>query len=366
MEPVALSREDARRVAVRAQALTADRPDGVLDTVRRLGLVQHDPVAAVAPSAYLVLWSRLGSRFRPAQLDDALDALDLVELSGLIRPAQDLVLYRAEMAAWPLPDAPDWQHATWQWLQDNRRCHDDVLEALRADGPLTATELPDTCARPWRSSGWNNHKNVQMLLAVMTESGEVAVAGRRGREKLWDLAERIYPDEPPLPVEEARRERDRRRLRALGLVRWTAPTTMVEPLGAGDEGVPAVIEGVRGRWRLDVSWLDEPFAPRTALLSPLDRLVLDRVRMERVFEFDYTLEMYKPAAQRRWGYYALPVLHGDRLVGKVDAKADPAGGTLTVHAVHEDGEWSTAMRADVQAELDDLARWLELDLRLPG
>ena len=106
-----------------------------------------------------------------------------------------------------------------------------------------------------------------------------------------------------------------------------------------------MIEGVRGKWRVDPAYLDvEPFDGRAALLSPLDRLVFDRKRMEEIFEFDYQLEMYKPAAKRRWGYWAMPILDGDRLVGKVDATADREGGVLRVNAVHEDEPFSATAR----------------------
>lgn len=368
-----LSRADARRLAVRAQLLTAgpltavplpaERPPGVLDVVRSLTFLQHDPTAAVAPSAHLVLWSRLGSGYEPRELDDAVDAGRLVELNGLIRPAEDVALFTAEMAAWPgLPPVPAWREENRAWAEANRACRDDVLAALRGDGPLPASELPDTCVRPWRSSGWNDDKNVLMLLGIMAARGEVAVAGRDARGRLWDLAERVYPDDPPVPVEEARRRRDERRLRALGIARAKAAQTPNEPNHVGAAGEEAVVEGVRGSWRVDPALLDQPFAGRTALLSPLDRLVFDRKRMDELFEFDYALEMYKPALTRRWGYWALPVLHGDRLVGKLDAAADVAGGVLRVHAVHEDEPWDAATRAAVDAEIADLARWLELDL----
>jgi uncharacterized protein YcaQ len=103
-------------------------------------------------------------------------------------------------------------------------------------------------------------------------------------------------------------------------------------------------------------------AGRAALLSPFDRLVHDRKRTTELFEFDYQLEMYKPAATRRWGYFALPVLYGDRLVGKLDATADRTAGVLRVHAIHRDSEFSAAMTAEVGSEIEDLAHWLELDL----
>ena len=133
----------------------------------------------------------------------------------------------------------------------------------------------------------------------------------------------------------------------------------------GEVGEPAVVEGVRGEWRVDPAQLGQPFAGRAALLSPFDRLLHDRKRMAEIFEFDYLLEMYKPADQRRWGYYALPILYGDRLVGKLDAKADRKDGVLRVAAVHQDVPFGKAMTSAVDREIEDLARWLDLELELP-
>jgi hypothetical protein len=110
----------------------------------------------------------------------------------------------------------------------------------------------------------------------------------------------------------------------------------IEPVDVGDAGEPAVVEGTKGQWRVDPAALGADFEGRTALLSPFDRLVYDRRRAQELFDFEYTLEMYKPAAKRRWGYYALPVLHNDRLVAKVDATADRKASVLQVHAIHED------------------------------
>ena len=165
--------------------------------------------------------------------------------------------------------------------------------------------------------------------------------------------------------DEARRTRNELRLRSLGLARARATESPTEPNDVGEVGEPAVVEGVRGEWRVDPSLLGQPFVGRTALLSPLDRLVYDRKRMTELFEFDYQLEMYKPAARRRWGYYALPVLHGDRLIGKVDATADRTKGVLRVDAIHEDEPFGDDVGAAVRAEVEDLAQWLELDLSLP-
>jgi uncharacterized protein len=361
-----LSRRDARRIAVRAQLLDAPRPRDVLEVLRRLTLVQVDLTAHVAPSAHLVLWSRLGSAYEPSDLDALLESGRVVELGGLLRPAEDVALFRAEMEAWPGPHPRrPWQDEQLEWLRANRACMDDVLERLRSDGPLPARVLPDTCVVPWRSSGWNDDRNVRMLVALLEARGEVAVAAREGRERLWDLAERVLPDTGTVPLEEAVRERDRRRLQALGIARAKTTKHPVEPHDVADAGEPAEVEGVRGAWRVDPEQLDRPFRGRTALLSPVDRLVVDRTRLAQLFESDYQLEMYKPAAARRWGYWAMPVVHGDRLVGKLDAAADPAAGVLRVTALHWDLEPSRPMADAVHREVGALASWLGLDLVAP-
>jgi len=200
------------------------------------------------------------------------------------------------------------------------------------------------------------------MLGFLVRRGEVAVAGRAGRERLWDLAERVYPDAPVVPAEEAIRRRNERRLATLGIARARGPEYSVEPLDVGEIGEEAVVDGVKGTWRVDPALLGQTFAGRAALLSPFDRILHDRKRMTELFEFEYALEMYKPVASRRWGYYALPVLYEDRLVGKLDAAADRQAGVLRVHALHWDVEPTPAMVDAVDREIDDLATWLKLEL----
>ncbi|MFI6600219.1 DNA glycosylase AlkZ-like family protein [Nonomuraea sp. NPDC050536] len=359
-----LSPQDARRVAVRAQLLQRGRPTDLLSVVRQLTLLQLDPISAVAPSADLVAWSRLGSSYAPGDLRAALEDRRLIELRALLRPAEDLALYRAAMAARRASgELTDWQRHRQDWVQANDRSRREILDLLRHRGALPSRELPNTFDKPWSSTGWTNNKNVTQMLEFLVQRGEVAVAGRKGRDRLWDLAERVYPDDPVVPVEEAVKERDRRRLRALGIARARCTAFPVEPADVGEAGEPAVVEGVKGEWRVDPSMLDGGFDGRAALLSPFDRLVHDRTRALELFGFDYQLEMYKPADKRRWGYFALPILHGDRLVGKLDATADRKAGVFTVNAVHEDVPFTQAVAASVDAEIADLAGWLELELR---
>jgi hypothetical protein len=361
--PCALSRADARRIAIRAQLLDAPRPTNLLAVVRHLTLLQLDPTAAIAPNADLVAWSRLGSAYSAAELSAARERRELIELDAILRPAEDFALYRADMAAsdQPQPGEPAWREVYRSWVRANDECRRDILDRLAASGPLPSRDLPDTCARPWQSTGWTNNKNVTKLLDLMCGRGEVAIAGRRGKERLWDLAERVYPDGPVVPADEARLARDRRRLRALGIARPPGPDCKVEPWDTGAAGEPAVVEGVRGTWRVDPWYLDQAvFTGRAALLSPFDRLIHDRKRTLDLFGFDYYLEMYKPAAQRQWGYFALPILYGERLVGKLDAIADRRAGQFRVNAVHQDVPFTAPMTAAVDAEIEDLASWLGL------
>jgi uncharacterized protein YcaQ len=359
VEPHRLDRATARRIAIRAQLLDANRPTDLLETVRQLTLLQIDPTAAIAPNADLVAWSRLGSAYQPADLVCALEEeRSLFELDALIRPMEDLVLHRADMAA-----SPQWPRSR-EWLEQNDSFRRDILNRLAASPePLLSRDIPDTSVVPWKSSGWTHNRNVGQMLELLAMRGEVATAARRGRERLWALAERVYPQGlPTAPAEEALAARNTRRLTALGIAREKSTTMPLEPVDVGQAGEPAVVDGVPGVWRVDPAALGQSFTGRTALLSPFDRLIYDRVRSQQLFDFEFTLEMYKPAAQRRWGYFALPIMHGDRLVGKLDAKADRKAGLLIVHAIHEDVPFDRSIRRAVDEEVRSLAEWLEVEL----
>src|SRR3954447_3795306 len=213
-----LSRREARRIAVRAQLLTRERPTDLVDTVRRLSLLQIEPTSAVAPSAELVLWSRFGSSFRRQDLWDAVDEQRLIEVHQSLRAPDDIALFRSEMDHWrESEELEGWQRSATEWVRANNDCRREILERLRADGPLPSSELPDTCVVPWKSSGWNDNRNLRMMLDQLVRRGEIAAAGGTGRDRLWDLADRIYPDDPVPSLEEAQRLRNERRLRSLGL-----------------------------------------------------------------------------------------------------------------------------------------------------
>jgi uncharacterized protein YcaQ len=348
---------EARRIAVRAQMLDAPRPTDLLAVVRQLTLLQIDPTAVIAPNADLVAWSRLGSSYQPAHLQHALEQdRTLFEHDAMVRPMSDLRLYLAEMETFPRYDKQR------DWMRANDRFRRDIIKLLRRSGPLLSRDVPDTSQVSWPSTGWTNDRNVTQMLQFMAARGEVAIAGRIGRQRLWDAPERVYPaGTPDILLAEASRERDRRRLQALGIARARGTAIPLDSVVVGDAGEPAVVEGVAGTWRVDPEALGKPFKGRTALLSPFDRLTYDRARAVALFDFEYVLEMYKPKEKRRWGYFALPILHQDRLVGKLDAAADRKGSRLQVFAIHQDVPFTPAISRAVDKEIKALAAWLGLE-----
>ncbi len=352
-----LTRADARRIVLRATGLDAHRPTDLLSMVEHLTALPVEPTAAIAPSYDLVSWTRMGSSYEPVDLVDLLEQRELYDDGDGIRPMADLRLHLAEMERYP-----PWERAR-DWLEANELFRTEVLDALDADGPLASRQVHATAQVPFRSSGWNTDRNVRMMLSLLLGQGEVAINGRDGSHRKYDLAARVYPSGvEAVPLDEAHRIRDECRLRGLGIARAKGTVIPGEPIHVGSAGEPAVVEGTRGEWRVDPAQLGVPFEGRTALLSPFDPVCRDRVRMEDLFEFDYVLEMYKPAANRRWGYFALPILHGDRLVGKLDATADRKAGRFFVDAVHEDVPFTAAMTRAVDAEIVALAEWLGLVL----
>jgi uncharacterized protein len=353
-----LSKREARRIAVHAQLLDLPRPTALLEVVDRLTILQIDPTAAIAPNADLVLWSRLGSAYDPAGLVHAVEEdRSLAETVAYLRPARDLPAVVAEVReVEPHPRMA-------AWLESNDSFRHDIMTLLADKGPLLSRDIPDTSVEPWPSSGWTNNRNTTKMLEAMALRGEVAISGRKGRERFWDRPERVYPAAlPSLDLATAQQQRNERRLAALGIARSGGTQTPGESPYVGQAGEEAVVEGTPGRWRVEPAYLGRPFEGRTALLSPFDRLVHDRVRTEQLFGFEYVLEMYKPKAERRWGYFALPVLHADELVGKLDATVDHRSGTLVVNALHEDVPFTADVTDAVRIEVEDLATWLGVEV----
>lgn len=347
-----LTREQARRIIVRAQLLDAERPGDVVEVAEQLGYIKIDPTAAIAPCEHTVLWSRIGWSYEPGQLRKAVeDDRLLFEFDGAFRPVSLLPLLRPAMARWPQ------RESSRQWLKANARFRADVLARLRAEGPLLAAEIPDTAQVSRPPDGWSGANQVPHMLDFLMRQGLVAIAGREGRTRRWDLAERVYPSDLPVyDAEEAEELLDRRRLQAAGIAKRRSPWTRV-----GEAGEPAKVEGSRWSWRVDpdaVAALDDETPGRVAFLNPYDSMLFDRPRLEEVFGWKYVLEQFKPAAQRQYGYFAHPIVIGDRVAGMLDAERDRSREELRIRAVHRFDEWDEVESEMVDAEIADLAEWL--------
>lgn len=320
---------EARRIAVRAQLLDGSATD-VLDTVRRLGFLQIDPISTVAPPQYLVLWSRLGPYDR-AELDRLLwDERKLVEIDAFIYPSEDLPLLMARARRRREDNARERRIAAF--LKENAAIRRYVLRELERRGPLLSREIEDHATTRREAHAWWGERKMALLLMLLNDRGEVAVVGRRQGQRVWDLAGRWYPDVDRIPWREARRRLDERRFRALG------------------------VRLERGRLIAHPEATDGPVPPgRVTFLSPFDRLVHDRARAEALWGFRYRLEMYVPQAKREYGYYVLPILRGDRIVGRIEPALDRKAGRLHVHGIW----WEPGVRPlSLDRPLGKLARWL--------
>jgi uncharacterized protein YcaQ len=333
MVGVPVSPTEARRIAVRAQALDGSASD-VLETVRRLGYLQLDPVATVATPPQLILWSRLGA-YEQAELDRLLWVeRKLFEWAAYIWPIEDLPLIRARMRR--KRGKYSWERRSMEFLKANVVFKRYVLRELERRGPLLSRELEDLSVKTRQgSAGWHGERNVAQLLDVLHGLGEVAIVGRRNGQRLWDLAERWYPETDVVPLQEAERVLAEKRFRATG------------------------VRFVKGSWLAHPEALDGRAVPRrVTFLSPFDRLIYDRDRAEALFGFHYRLEMYVPKAKRQYGYYVLPILRGDRLIGRIDPIFDRKSRVLRVNSVH----WEPGVDAvSLQRPLRSLARFVGAD-----
>jgi uncharacterized protein YcaQ len=329
-----VSRAEARRIAMRAQLLDGSA-SGVLETVRRLGFLQLDPIATVAPPQELVLWSRLGA-FDRSELDRLLwDERALFEWNAFVWPVESLPLVRGLMRRWRT--STRYAHERWvrAFVADNGAFRRYVLRELERRGPLPGRELEDRAKGQPRDHRWWGARRVGLMLESLHLRGEIAVAGRLGRQRLWHLAEHVYPAGPALGVRAAERALDNQRERALGVR----------------------LDG-EGRWLAHPDTADGPVPDRATLLSPFDRLIHDRDRAEALWDFRYRLEMYVPPAKREYGYYVLPLLVGDALVGRVEPVLDRRAGVLRVV-----GAWGDTAR--VEEPLRELAAFLGAELEPP-
>ncbi len=352
-----LTRDEARRIAVRAQLLDAARPADIVEVAEQIGAIKIDPTATIAPAEQTIPWSRIGWSYEPGQLTKAVEQdRQLFEFDGQFHALSRL----APMLARIRQRRP--RQAALDYLEANAPFRSDVLARLRADGPLQAADIPDTSiVQGKREAGWYGSNEVPRMLELLMRIGEVAIVGRVGRQRVWDLAERVYPaDLPQFSDEEAEVILQERRLQAYGIVRHRSPWSRIT-----DVGELVSVEGSDWTWRADpqaLATLDEDPGGRAAVLNPYDRMLFDRPRLVELFEFDYVLEQFKPKAQRRYGYFAHPILVGDRFIGQLDAALDKKKENLVVSAVHETIPFDDDEREMLEAEIRDLAAWLGVGL----
>lgn len=361
-----------RRLAIRNQRLAGPRAASLLETVRALGCLQLDPTNVVARNHLLVLFSRHGAfdetTFEKLAYEDrALFEYWAHEASYVL--SEDLPIHRHYMRP-----PRGWRTRLAAWWESEHEFRAHILERLAAEGPLRAREIEDRANVPWESTGWTNARNVARMLDLMWVRGVVGISRRDGAQRLWDLMERCLPPDAPeeeLSDEEVTRRAAPRAIRALGAARIPhirAHFTrnryphLERVLETHPDLRRITVDGLGDDWWIhveDLETLDADFRGRTVLLSPFDNLLCDRARTEQLFGFTHRLEIYTPKAKRRWGYFVLPVLHGDRLVARADLAMDRKTNTLVALAVHAEPDAPRGKRLPqaIRRELERLAAW---------
>ncbi len=381
-----LTRQDVCRLAISRQHLDAAERPSILDLIRDLGCVQLDPIRHVERTHLLVLWSRLGS-------------FDVAELERLRFAERALFEYWAHAASLVLTE--EWPVHNWymrhlqekpdsKWIEERRDVIDPMLEDLAAEfrqGPKMSRDL-NLEADPRFDSRWWSGRYVSILIDYLWSRGVLTVYGRpHNNHRLWGLAEEFWPDWTPRAVwtdEQVTRFAAQKAVRALGAAtpkqiqqhytrrRYPKFAAVLKKLV--QEGVlqEVAVRGpdealLPGPWYVhqeDAARLAQIQAGdwhgRTTLLSPFDNLICDRDRTEQLFGFYYRIEIYVPKKKRQYGYYVLPILHQDRLIGRIDADMDRKTNTLHLHNVYVEPD-APADRQTVQAITQaaaDLAQFL--------
>jgi uncharacterized protein YcaQ len=359
-----------------------------MDVVRDLGCLQLDPISVVARSHQLVVWSRVGA-YRVDDLEALLwedrRLFEYWAYRASIVLTEHYPIHSLMMRRYPKGDSPH-RVRTRQWIQENRALQRMILARLLADGPLPSRSFEDRSKKGWVSGGWNTDRNVTRMLDILWIKGTILVAGRQGIQKVWDLSERVLPPWTPrerLSEREVTSRAAQVSLRALGAARpkdignhfiagrYPQLATVLSGLErAGTiEQVRVVDDGTElpGPWFVHSEDLPlvgriqaGEWEPRTTLLSPFDSLIISRPRTELFFDFYFRMEIYVPQAQRRFGYYTMPILHGDRLIGQVDPAMDRKRGVLRVNSVHAepDAPKDRATARTVAGAIQDLGTFL--------
>lgn len=379
--PPRISIEQARRLALHAQGLaTPPQPQTVEQVVRRIGCLQLDPVAAVARSPLLVLNARMRGDANEKALEKAAykerTLFDYWAHEASLCHVDDLALHRWQMKRWlSLPRRRPYA----EFLERNAGFADDLVAELRERGPLRAQDIEETDVTHWVHGHWTEDVNWRQTIARLLDTlwmcGRIGVHSRDGLTRRWHVLEECLPPNALDNVEElddiqATRRAVRRALGMLGVakaghirkhfVRNRYPD--LEKVLETDGDIEAVeVEGMKGIWFALGESLSPDLEPgrRTVALSPFDNLICDRARTAELFGFDHRLEIYVPQPKRIWGYYVLPILHGERFIARADLKLD--GDVLRVLSLHY--EPGRKAPKTVDRALTQLARWRRAELR---
>jgi uncharacterized protein YcaQ len=388
--PLTLTPTLARRLAISRQRLAGPpaptTAPGLLDVVRDLGCLQLDPTNAVARTHLLVLWSRVGI-YDPADLDTLLwkerALFEYWAHAASLVLTEDFPVHAYMMRRYGKSGSP-WGERITGWIEANAALRDHILDELRARGPLPARTFEDRAVESWQSSGWTGGRNVGRMLDFLWAKGEVLVAGRVGSQRLWDLADHVLPAWTPREEwteEEVVRVAAQKAVRALGVARpaeielhytrdrYPNLPAVLAALEAEGVLVPAQIVDEGRAWpgpyyihRDDLPLLDRLAAgewePRTTLLSPFDNLICDRARTERLWDFRFRIEIYVPKDKREYGYYVLPILHGDRLIGRIDPLMDRKHHRLLINAIYAEPDAPPDAAPAIAAAIERLATFL--------
>ncbi len=385
-----LSRQTVRRLAVTRQRLAGDlpapTPEAMLDVVRDLGCLQLDPISAIARSHLLVLWSRLGV-YDPADLDRLLyEDRQLFEYWAHVASivlTEEYPVHHWRMRNYVSTDFGNpWSQRVRDWIAENQALHDFILAELREKGAMLSREIELDGIDPkhWVSSGWTGGRNVSRMLDFLWSRGDIMVTGRSGVQKRWDLAERCLPDWTPRDQWDDAQVvtyAAQKAIRALGAAtpqqikqhytrgRYPNLPQVLKALEKDGKIARVQVEDQKGDWYVhadDLPLLDRieagEFAPRTTLLSPFDNLICDRKRTEQLFDFFFRIEIYVPADKREYGYYVLPILHGDRLIGRVNSNFDRKTETFSVANVYAEPDAPSDAAPEIKAAIESLGKFL--------
>ena len=383
--PQRISLKSARRLALTAQGFSGARPapgkttrwQALSKIIDNLNLLQIDSVNVLSRSHYLPLFSRLGS-YDKAVLDKHTLAAKNRRCFEYWAHEASILPYRYQpLLRWRMDDARNGTgiyKGLVEFAADKQQLIARTLEKVRAEGPLRPRDFGQPAVRSGEWWGWNDHKTA---LEYLFWTGDVTTARRDGFERLYDVPERVLPEDThstPSPARaDAIRELVRHSARALGISTETDIRDYFRlPVADARQAVAELVESgelhmveVQGWNKPGYIWHEAKSArsfERATVLSPFDPLVWNRDRAQRLFDFRYRIEIYTPAPKRQFGYYVLPILIGEQLSGRLCMKADRQAGTLRINAAwHEDGVDPGAASQAIAPALHDMSQWLDLE-----